>query len=436
LALALAIAIPALGGCATSPKGIETRGVTEVERLRERSDHAEGAVARQSGDALEPLPQPALPEEVAAPQPRPAWVTRGQSIHYPLSHFIVGVGSSSEADTSAHAAIRIAEDRARNAIAKQIKVRIRSEFESAAEIVTKTQAGKTHIEKNQSSVADRINSQADLQLEGAAIVGRWYDEKDRTHWAFAALDRSITAAAILDRITALRQRMIQDRQLGTTLREEGRTYQALRRFRKALDASLGLLNYRAQLRVIAPAAAAEATSAFAEDANFAGLWKDIAETTQTLRAGMILFADVEGRPRASAAARTELSAALQGIGFNLSNHSPALAELSYDALREMPPAEIHELAGEKLNCLLLAKISARHEASEAIGRLTVHFYNARAELLFIDLDAGTVAASVGFDYSPATYTGNKDRTRAAEESLSKASHELSARFKRELETQN
>ena len=427
-------------GCAGKTATHEGEARDELERLRRQRDRAFEELKEAPGD-LEPgvetpRGEAGTPgEEARASLPaatrrtsrqRPEWVGSGFSSEYPLSKYIVGIGSCKKVGDDDYAAMAAAEDRARNAVAKTIRVRVQSEFMSAAEVVTEASSGETVVEKDAMAVMNQITSKADLDLEGLQIAHRWFDAKDDTYWALAALDRSITAEGILDRLNTLREQIRQDHQLGAALRTQGHAFRALRHLNGALGNSFGLLNYRAQLRVISP------EHSFQDDPELVSLWREAAEAAGALRVGLILFAEVDGRASASAQAESELSGTLRALGLNTVKLAPPAAGVSYDDMKDTAPARLRDTVGADTNCLVLAHVAATHVASEPLVKLLIHFYQARGELVVLDLDEGAVVASAGFDLSSSTHTGNKERPRASAGALVKASQELGGRLRREL----
>jgi len=434
-ALVLATALAVSAGCArTRESGIgddDAMARLHADRDRAFADIEGGAtdegMAADRGVAR-PDREPTVSRPVEAPvkpRSRPGWVRSGLSANYPQAEYVVGIGSCRRTGAGDHAAMATAADRARSAVAKSIRVRVRSEFRSAAELVTAVASGETVIEKNAMAVMDKITSQADLVLEGAEIADRWYDADAATYWAFAALHRATVAGTLLDRLDTLRQQMKQEHELGSDLRVQGRVFQSLRHLNSALEKSFGILNYRAQLRAISP------SHAPSPDPELTELWRDAAETRESLRLGVILFVEADGKAGTSARAEAEISRTLRAMGLNTVKLAPVPADASYGDLKSSL-ARLREIVGGAVNCIVLARISAEKVGAQKLVKLLIHFYQARGELVVVDLDEDGEVAAAGFDLSPRTHAGNKEPAAAAESALVKASQELAAQLKQEL----
>lgn len=409
-------------------------GPSGVERLRADSASAFAELEGGRGDpqasrgGAQDAP-PAVPSS-SSPRPQPQWVTTGAGQGYTISKYVLGVGSARKArNGSESAALATAEDRARGAVAKNIKVRIQAEFHSAAHLVTESATGDTVVKSDANTIRDQISSQADLVLEGVEIVDRWVDSRTGAYWAFAALNRETAAETILERMDALRQRTRQGYQLGTELRKSGSAFKALQHLARALRNAFGILNYRSQLRVISPEHA-RTQDAHAADVNIGALWREASLARGELRIGMALFVVTDGHSATSWQAEAELSRTLRDIGFTTLNLSPPLGK-SYSQVKTQAVSSLREWAGQA-NTLVLARLEAQKVASERLGKLVIHFYQARGELQVLDLTEGQVVATSGFDLLPATHTGDKVPARAVEEALLRAAKELGKRLRTEL----
>ena len=171
---------------------------------------------------------------------------------------------------------------------------------------------------------------------------------------------------------------------------------------------------------------------FQDDPELVSLWREAAEAAGALRVGLILFAEVDGQASVSAQAESELSGTLRALGLNTVKLRLPAAGVSYADLRNTAPPRLRETVGSETNCLVLAHVAAAHVASEPLVKLLIHFYQARGELVVLDLDEGAVVASAGFDLSSKTHTANKERPRASEGALVKASQELGGHLRQEL----
>ena len=426
LTLALAIAtLVFTAGCASSRESNGRDPESDLARLRENAERelaeVEGRGQVGTGKAYHPW----------AERPRPQWVPAGLSEEYPITEYIVGIGSAQGIDGADHAALSAAEDRARSAIAKTIRVRIQSEFRSAAELVTSTVSGERLLQKDTTSVFNKITSRADLVLEGAQIVDRWLDREANTYWALAALNREAAGETILERMDALAEKIASDQRLGSEFRERGNAFQALRYLNRAVNQSYGLLNYRAQLRAISPKHA-EGISAERRDTGLPSLWREAALAAEGLRFGVLLFAEATGRRSDPGRVQAEFSRALRSLGLNTVKLPPPGAVASYADLKKMPVSELRERLDTSIQGLVLAQVEAKHVASERLVRRVMHFYQARAEGLVLDLNEGRVLASAGFDWSAGTHTAETEAPRAAEGALLKAASQLGDLLRTEL----
>ena len=98
----------------------------------------------------------------------------------------------------------------------------------------------------------------------------------------------------------------------------------------------------------------------------------------------------------------------------------------------MDAARLRRWAGGKANALVLARVEAKYLGGEKLVSMLIHFYQARGEAVVLDLADGREAASVGFDTSPKTHTGKKQRNLAAEGALEKGAKELTSRLQKAL----
>ena len=120
------------------------------------------------------------PESEAEAGP-PAWV-RGEGMHqdYPSSGFITALGISDHKGGRAEKKIQ-AEDRAREGIAKQVRVEIRSRDRD----IQTLKGGE-----EQSVVSSITETSVDLRLEGIDIPRVYYHKRKGLFYALAVLDRA------------------------------------------------------------------------------------------------------------------------------------------------------------------------------------------------------------------------------------------------------
>jgi hypothetical protein len=437
-------ALALAGGCATSQNGSgpSSSSASEVEKLHAQRDRAfADAGLGPAVPATEPATPSAAPRPNVTPpkpgaanalpdKPRPDWIGAGSSAAYPGDRYITGVGSVRKGATDDYAALTMAEDRARAELAKTIRVRVKSEFDSATQLVTTARAGAVVSANDTTSVSNQITSQTDMVLRGVQIADRWYDSKSDTCWAFAVLDRAATGATILDRATRARQEVDRDRELGMGFRKDGKSWQAASYLNRALKKSLSILGYRAYLRIIAPALVDN--PALAPDPAMQSLWRDSALAAEDLRAAVIVFAHADDHPADAGSAEPELSGAMRRMGLKVVALEAGDGGQSYADMKGRSTAKLQKQFAGRANCLVLADFSAKEVTSQHLGALLIHFYRAKAEAVVFDLDSGRNVASTGFDWSAETQTGNADPARAAEATLQKAAQLVSEKLKAEL----
>ena len=407
-------------------------------RAREMSEMtgkpvAPPVTARQAEPPPAVLPEKRekVPESVKQKRPEPEWTGTGRSSLYDASRYIIGVGSCRKAKGRDYESLTVAEDRARDAVAKNIRVRIQSEYRSAAKLVTEMRTGKTEVEQDTTSLVNEITSSADLVLEGVQIADRWHDAKEDAYWVLAVMDRRMAGANILDRINHLRREIARDHELARTFRQAGSAFQALSHYNRSRRSSLGIVSYRSQLRIIAPAMA-QRLGPLQSDANLAALWREAALAGKELRVGVLVFLETGGYNRVSARHNAALSGALRRLDLNVVKLPPPPRGSDYNTLRNRSIRELRAWVGGRANCLLLAVLGSQYVNSAILGRTTIHFYQGRGQAVAYDLAEGSVVAEAAFEYSPATHTGNKNRRQAEEGAISKAAYELGKALEREL----
>jgi len=432
----------ALWGCGSDGFWRTEQGRREAADLRAERDRE---VAQMEGKPVEPRVTPSaagakaapvgkvraeLPAESKESRPRPEWVATHRSSGFPLSRYITGVGSCRKSAGGEHEAPAVAAERARDAVARNIRVRIRSEYTSAAKLVTEMRTGKTEVKTDTTALAEEISSTADLMLEGVQIVDRWYDEKDGTCWALAAMDRRVAGENILDRMKQLRREMVKERELGGMFRAKGRRVKAVAHYSRARKASLARLAYRSQLRVVAPDLARGLPAAVGDD-DLIGLWHEAALARDALHTGVVVFVEGDGGSVVSSRRGASFSTMLRGLELNTVKLPPPPAA-SYAALRRLDIGRLREWVGGGADCVLLANLGAQFVQDAKLGTMTVYFYRGKGEAVVLDLSDGGVIAEAGFAYSPTTHTGKADRARAKEGALSKAATQLRKMIERDL----
>lgn len=430
----LLVGLLLVGACKSGEKKLDARA--ERERIRAGRDQAFDGVfgAPRTGDHTTTKPDTdegkSPPPDVKTPpkeppresRPRPAWVDTGRDSRYPDGACMVGYGSCHRGNQEEYAAQTTAENRATDVIARQIRTRLQSEFQSYARVVSEVTAGKSASSKDLTDVSNKITTQADIVLEGVAIADRWYDAQGDVFWALAVLNRETTGGIINDRVQRILQEVARDRRLAEDYKNEGNPFQTLRYLSRALKDSYALLNYRAQLRVISPKHAAKVPSP--GDPMMTSLWRDAALAAKQLRLGVVFFSEADRNLLTSGESEAEFLKALNKLGLNARKLAVNRSKYDYGTLKDMDADELKRLFGQKVDCLVIAKTVSKYMASQKLLTVTFHFCRARGEGFVFELHEGVVIASVGFSWSPKTHTGEKDRSRAAELALIKGGTQL------------
>lgn len=423
-ALFAAAALLLVAGCA----GPDKRQAAEKARLEAQRQAAlqqlDGLHAPKNAPAEIPGLSTSSADQIVS-RPRPEWAGDGVPASYPASLYLTGVGSAERGNGSAYKALAAAEDRARAELAKGVRVRIQAEFQNAARLVTESSTGQAAVVQDRNETADRIRSQADVELEGVHIVDRWYDQKGGAYWTLAALERSTAGRRILDQMEMVRRQSGIDAELGRKCADEGQKVQAAACFARSAQAAYTVLNLRAQLNAIAPDLLGRQPP---ESMPITALLKDAAVALGKLTVKMTVFADAEDASVTAADAETMIAAALRKEGLNVVR-LPAPPGARYDDLVDKPVAALREWAGGETDILLLARVRAEHVDSKQMNNLTMHFYRARGSAVAVNLDAGRMLTSASFDLLDKSHSANADRRRAAEAALHEAAAELSSRLR-------
>ena len=427
------VCVLVVSGCASDPdKGAEQR------RLRKASEDAHDELERgrpSSGGKVDVDAPRARSERTESPDPapsrrRPSWVGKGLAGAYPGTKYLVGMGSATVRRSDIATAMTTAEERARDAIARTIRVRIKTEFQSDAELITEATKGRRATTKDRTAVTEKLSSQVDQVLEGAQIVDRWYDGDSGTQWALSALDRAATGESVLDRMGQIQREIDNDLTIGVEMRKQGKVLPAARRLRRARHSSISMLSYRAQLRAISPKHAKSLPER--NDPKHKELWRESALADEAMRLGVVVFAEADGRPRSTGPAEAALTKMLRDVGLNTARTPPTPRGVTYDGMKRDTPEALAQWAGGAVNALVLAHLIARPTGSERLDTVEIHFYTASAEAVVLELDRGTVLASAGFDTSTSARAGKRDPALAARDALGKGADELSALLGAEL----
>ena len=160
----------------------------------------------------------------------PDWVLGREHPKYPLSQYIVGVGSSDKSSTSAKESSRLE-------LAKSIKVKIESRMED-------------YSSTERTSIQSRIITEVNNILEGVEFKDGWYDSSKKTYYSFAALNRALAGSGIKSRIKETEFFLEKHLRQGNEAEEKGDVVRALFNYLNGYHKTTGLPSLRSSLRVI------------------------------------------------------------------------------------------------------------------------------------------------------------------------------------------
>ena len=177
------------------------------------------------------MDQEAVQEEVVAkPSTPPDWVLgRGHS-RFPQTGYVVGVGFS---DTNAVSA----NESARANLAKELKVRIRSNMKDVS-----TTNG-TYIESI-------IETEVDTVLEGVAIKDGWYDQVKGVYYSLATLERKLASTTISNRIDKVESSLKRNMQEGIDAEKQGNVVESLSHYMSGYKDAPALSPLKSALYII------------------------------------------------------------------------------------------------------------------------------------------------------------------------------------------
>jgi hypothetical protein len=232
-------------GCASEQK-------TPAEDIRQRADRAfddlraeetggKPALREREEDRVRPS-APAVEEQADTVRvqkgKRPEWVD-GESIQYPSSHYLTGVGYDPDRKT--------AEDKARAEIAKIFVTKIDSQTRSYQEYLQTTSKGKSR-EEQAFSMEEITKVSTHKVLSGVRISQVYQDtEQEPIFYALAVLDRDQSAGILRDKIHGL------DREIERLLSKAGAEKDMLatvKYLRQALQKHVLRGAYDAELRIV------------------------------------------------------------------------------------------------------------------------------------------------------------------------------------------
>jgi len=436
----VAVVVAALAsGCAPGPRAHVEKLRREWEELRAEREREMAGMAgeRPAAGRAEPAPaempsegssQP-LPDALMRKRPAPDWVADGKSAEYPSDRFLTGLGSCQRVEGKDYESMRMAEERARDSLARSIRVRVTSEYRTEARLITDLRQEEPRVDEASSAIVDRITSRADLVLDGVAIADRWYDAGERAYWALAVLDRRAAGENILDRILQARREAARDAALAERFRSEGRLLPALAHYNRACGATLAALGYRAQLRFLAPDMADRPEATFDEE-SVRRLWEAADLLRRGIRVGVLIFREPAGG--ADERLAPVFTALLRRLGLQAEPVPDPPAGASYSGLLNEGVGRLRAAAGADANALLLARIRTRQSATAAIGNSVFTFFQGRGDAVLFDLGEKTSVADTSLDYMPETHTGDGDPKRAEERAVWKTAQLVADSLEKEL----
>ena len=241
----LLIALLVMSGCATEKK-------VPSDEIRGRADRAfEDLRAEETG--VKPAPREREEERVRPPAPaveqqgdavqvqkgkKPEWVD-GESIQYPSSQYLTGVGFDAERTS--------AEDKARSEISKIFMSKIDSKTRSYEEYLQTTSRGKAKTEQA-ISIEEITKVSTQKVLSGVRIASVYKETGEQPlFYALAVLDRGQSARILTDKIHAL-DREIQD--LVRRSETQGDMLVTVKYLTQAIEKHILREAYDAELRIV------------------------------------------------------------------------------------------------------------------------------------------------------------------------------------------
>jgi hypothetical protein len=241
----LLIALFMMTGCATEQR-------VPSDEIRERADRAfEDLRAEETGE--KPAPRERV-EERSGPSAsavaeqgetvrvqegkRPEWID-GESIRYPSSQYLTGVGFDADRKS--------AEDKARAEISKIFLSKIDSKTRSYEEYLQTTSEGKAKTE--QAITVEEITKVSTQKVLSGVRIASVYKEAGQQplFYALAVLDRGQSARILTDKINAL------DREIGdlvTKSEAQGDVLVTIKYLTQAIEKHILREAYDAELRIV------------------------------------------------------------------------------------------------------------------------------------------------------------------------------------------
>ena len=232
-------------GCATEQKApvddIRKRADRSFDELRAEETGGRPAPREREEERVRPS-APAVEEQGDAVQvqkgKRPEWVD-GESIQYPSSQYLTGVGFDSDRKT--------AEDKARSEISKIFMSKIDSKTRSYEEYLQTTSRGKARTEQA-ISIEEITKVSTQKVLSGVRIASVYKETGQQPlFYALSVLDRGQSARILTDKISAL-DREIQD--LVRRSEAQGDMLVTIKYLTQAIEKHILREAYDAELRIV------------------------------------------------------------------------------------------------------------------------------------------------------------------------------------------
>ena len=242
---ALLIALFVMTGCATEQR-------VPSDEIRERADRAfDDLRAEETGEKPAPREReeerlrPSAPAAEEQREPvqvqkgkRPEWVD-GESIQYPSSQYLTGVGFDADRKS--------AEDKARAEISKIFLSKIDSKTRSYEEYLQRTSKGKAKTE--QAITVEEITKVSTQKVLSGVRIASVYKEAGQQplFYALAVLDRGQSARILKDKINAL------DREIGDLVRKSearGDMLVTIKYLTQSIEKHILREAYDAELRIV------------------------------------------------------------------------------------------------------------------------------------------------------------------------------------------
>jgi len=220
-----------------------------AEEIRGRADRAFEDLEKEEaggkstpeggGSSVRPIERPGKEPAVQVTKgTRPDWVD-GESIQYPSSQYLTGVGYDPERKT--------AEDKARAEIAKIFISKINSRTKSYQDYLQVTSSGKSEQEET-FSIQEITDVSTKKVLSGVRIAGVYQDQgPEKLYYALAVLDRDQSAAILSDRIGKLDH---ETQLLFETARNEDDLLMKIKHLKQSIGKYVMREAYNTELRIV------------------------------------------------------------------------------------------------------------------------------------------------------------------------------------------